>query len=1188
MALFLCNKKYNFIEILIVAFITVSFLLLLNCGGGGMTTGGGNGGNGGGDGTPGITVDFTADITTTESGGEATFQIFLDSQPIADVTIELVCSDANEGILSSSTVTFTSVNWNAPQIITITGVDDFIQDGNQLYNVLTQPASSGDSDYEALDAMDVPVTNIDNDSAGITVGAISGDTTEAGGQATFSVVLNSQPYDDVSIGVSSSDEGEGTVSPASLTFTALNWNAPQAVTVTGVDDYLEDGNQPYTIITAQAVSFDAAYSVIDPANVSVTNTDNDSAGITVGAISGDTTEAGGQATFSVVLNSQPYDDVVIGVSSSDEGEGTVSPASLTFTALNWNAPQAVTVTGVDDVLLDGNQPYTIITAQAVSADTAYDGINPSDLSLINIDDDNFVGINVSAINGDTTEAGGQATFSVVLNSQPTDDVTINLSSSDTTEGTISPSSTTFTTANWSAPQTVTVTGVDDVLVDGNQPFFIITDPAVSFDTSYNGLDAANVSVTNSDDDMPGITIGEISSNTTEAGGQSTFTIVLNSPPTDDVTITLSSSDTTEGTIDLSSVTFTSANWNAPQTVTITGVDDAILDGNQPYFIITDPATSFDTDYDGLDSINVSLRNIDNDTAGITVSIVSGNTTEAGGQATFTIVLNAEPTFDVSIALSSSDMNEGTVSPSSLTFTSINWSSPQTVTVTGVDDAVSDGNQPYTIITDSAVSSDTSYDGLDPDNVFLTNIDDDSAGITVTPNAGLVTTEDGIEASFSVFLNSAPTSDVAITLSSNDTTEGTVSPSNITFTPANWAAQQAITITGIEDALQDGNQLYKIVLDPATSFDSNYDGLDPSDVSVTNNDNETPGFTIAPSTNWSNRLFTSEGGVEATFSVVLNSAPSADVTLPLSVSDTSEASINKTSLTFTINNWNAPQTVVVSGLDDLDADGNKWYTVNTDTSISADLDYDGINPVNVYLTNADNEQAGVTFDPVGTFITPLITTESGGLVFYTVVLNSPPTGDVIIDLASNDDSEGTVSPSSLTFTSFNWNIPQTVIVTGVDDADTDGNQNYRITFTSSSTDPDYNNLTIGDVYMRNTDNESAGFLINPTTIILIDTLTTDEFSGQDFFMIVLMKAPSANVTVTLYSSDEDEGMASPETLTFTSSNWNAPQTVIVTGVDDGVADGNQFYDIRFNPATSADPDYDGLQPTRVFCTNIDND
>ena len=66
----------------------------------------------------------------------------------------------------------------------------------------------------------------------------------------------------------------------------------------------------------------------------------------------------------------------------------------------------------------------------------------------------------------TTEAGGTATFTVVLNTQPTADVTIALSSSDTTEGTVSPASLIFTTANWNVAQTVTVTGVDDALVDG--------------------------------------------------------------------------------------------------------------------------------------------------------------------------------------------------------------------------------------------------------------------------------------------------------------------------------------------------------------------------------------------------------------------------------------------------------------------------------------------------------------------------------------------------------------------------------------------------------------------------------------------------------------------------------------------------------------------------------------------------
>ena len=61
-----------------------------------------------------------------------------------------------------------------------------------------------------------------------------------------------------------------------------------------------------------------------------------------------TTEAGGPATFTVVLNSRPTASVTIPLVSSMPDEGTVTPASLTFTTMNWNAPQTVTVTGVDD------------------------------------------------------------------------------------------------------------------------------------------------------------------------------------------------------------------------------------------------------------------------------------------------------------------------------------------------------------------------------------------------------------------------------------------------------------------------------------------------------------------------------------------------------------------------------------------------------------------------------------------------------------------------------------------------------------------------------------------------------------------------------------------------------------------------------------------------------------------------
>ena len=102
-----------------------------------------------------------------------------------------------------------------------------------------------------------------------------------------------------------------------------------------------------------------------------------------------------------------------------------------------------------------------------------------------------------------------------------------------------------------------------------------------------------------------------------------------SAPTADATINLSSSDTGEGTVSPASVTFTSVNWNAQQTVTVTGVDDALLDGNQPYIIITAPATSADANYNGLDPANVALTNVDNASSGITVSGISNNTSETG-------------------------------------------------------------------------------------------------------------------------------------------------------------------------------------------------------------------------------------------------------------------------------------------------------------------------------------------------------------------------------------------------------------------------------------------------------------------------------------------------------------------------------------------------------------------------------
>src|SRR5262249_16883732 len=158
--------------------------------------------------------------------------------------------------------------------------------------------------YAVIVPPNVSVTNVDNDSAGVSVSAISGMTSENGLQATFTVFLNSQPTADVTLHFDSNDRGEGTVARTSLPFTPLNWSAPQTVTVTGVDDNLADGNQPYAIVFSATTSTDAGYAAITPSSVAVVNVDSDTAGVTVGAISGRTSEDGTQARFTVVLNSQ--------------------------------------------------------------------------------------------------------------------------------------------------------------------------------------------------------------------------------------------------------------------------------------------------------------------------------------------------------------------------------------------------------------------------------------------------------------------------------------------------------------------------------------------------------------------------------------------------------------------------------------------------------------------------------------------------------------------------------------------------------------------------------------------------------------------------------------------------------------------------------------------------------------------
>jgi cytochrome c peroxidase len=210
-------------------------------------------------------------------------------------------------------------------------------------------------------------------------------TPESGGTATYTMVLNMQPLANVTIGITSSDTTEATVSPSAVVFTTANWNVARTVNVTGVNDFAADGSVGYTIVNAAATSSDSTFNGVNPPDVSGTTTGNGGlAGIIVTPVSGlFTTQGGLTATFTVVLTSQPAANVTIGLTSSDLTEGTVSPASLTFTSANWMTARTVTVTGVHDGAGGLPTDYSVVTAAATSGDANYNGKNAADVTLTN-------------------------------------------------------------------------------------------------------------------------------------------------------------------------------------------------------------------------------------------------------------------------------------------------------------------------------------------------------------------------------------------------------------------------------------------------------------------------------------------------------------------------------------------------------------------------------------------------------------------------------------------------------------------------------------------------------------------------------------------------------------------------------------------------------------------------------------
>ncbi len=1177
--------------------------------------------------TAGVTVSETM-RTVAEEGGTATYTVVLNNQPTADVTITPASSDTLAATVSPTSLTFTTTDWDTAQTVTVTGVNDTIDNpSDQRTATVTHAPSSTDGNYNSVIIASVTVTVEDDDDA-------------VGG--TVSVGLDAIATDDI-VNIAEQATGftiSGTVADGAMVGVTLaggsTRNATVSTTTWTLDIPANDGEITGTsvVVLATATLSGGTGTVsrtIDVDLVAPTATYAPPPALTVGtaitAIMPGTPSAD-ISNYALQASTLPPGLTLDGNSGVISGAPTTANAAtapvtirLTDTASNIVdlAPITFPMVAMGSQTLDGfaysagtatvgqtaptvTAPSGVQTGSTLSYSTTSAGICTVDtdtgaLTLVGAGDcvitvtasatanyneataESTITVSVAAAGVTVTPAtlsvpedGGEGTYTVVLDTAPTDDVTIAVASDTDTAATVSSASLTFTPTNWNTAQTVTVTGVnDDVDNPSDERTATVTHVPTSTDVGYGSVVIASVTVTVTDDDTANFNFAETDGGTmvAELGGTDTYTVELATEPTHEVTIAVVSGDRFLVTVSSPSLTFTTANWNTAQTVTVTGVNDDVDFGSTFPITVTHTAASTDGNYEGL-SRDVVVTVTDDDTAGVTVSETTRTVAEDGGMDTYTVVLNTQPNDNVTITPASSDPDVAIVS-AALTFTSTTWDTPQTFTVTGVDD--SDVNTPdrTATVSHTSASGDSPYQGLTTIlSVLVTATDDDAAaaaGVTVTPTAFSVPEDGGTTADYTLVLDTAPTANVTIAVASDTDTAATVSSASLTFTPTDWDTAQTVTVTGVNDDVPGDRTA--TVSHTAASTDGNYEGVAISiaSVTVTVNDDDAAaaGVTVTPTA----FSVPEDGGTTADYTLVLDTAPTADVTIAVASDTVTAATVSSASLTFSTTDWNTAQTVTVTGVnDDVDNPSDERTASLSHTATSTDGDYEGVAIASVTVTVTDDDDAGVTVDPLAFTIDEA---GSNTTADYTVVLDTAPTADVTIAVASDTVTAATVSSATLTFTPTNWDTAQTVTVTGVND-DVPGDRTATVSHTAASTDGNYEGgaISIASVTVTVNDDDAvaAGVTVTPTAFsVPEDGGTTADYT------VVLDTAPTANVTIAVASDTDTAATVSSASLTFTPTDWDTAQTVTVTGVNDDVP-GDRTATVS-HTAASTDGNYEGV-------------
>ena len=407
-------------------------------------------------------------------------------------------------------------------------------------------------------------------------------------------------------------------------------------------------------------------------------------------------------TYTVVLDSEPTANVVVTVGGHSSTDVTPAPATLTFTNLNWETAQTVTVTAGNDA--DTANDTVSLTHSATSTDSDYSGIS-------------IAGVTVTVNDNDT----GQVTGVMV---EPGDTELV-------VEWTAVGNATGYKVQWKSGGQSYNTSDRQATIASGSTTSYTIT--SLTNDTEYTVQVTATR--TGFNDGPPSAEVTATPESVTVADCQAGQTINPGEQCTYPGTTTTFSVAADGG------ATFGFSSAGSGSTISVL---NTTINGQLYNLVAT-----------GNSDGSWFLNRVGDDiagTAGVTVSETALTVTEEDATGdTYTVVLDSEPTANVVVTVAGHSGTDVTANPATLTFTSMNWETAQTVTVKAGNDA--DTANDTVSLTHSAASTDSDYSGISIAGVTVTVNDND----TVQPTGICGRTEqvrDGILARISGITNCA--------------------------------------------------------------------------------------------------------------------------------------------------------------------------------------------------------------------------------------------------------------------------------------------------------------------------------------------------------------------------------------------------------------------------------------------------